>query len=376
MVFLLPFFLALPDFSIIKKGGLLVQQSFITSELIAGLQCDISLLRQSNAFQPSGLSNRVSGDANVFGPSDRLTCTITGDLGGDRELRRVVEEQLTTLQVDLQNALLGSDARFELAEQYYSISPTGSLLPRHMDERHEQTKGEKGWTNDSRRSISWLLYLNDKDWGGSQSYNAGGEFRAYCRQSTVPSCGSHEGNLQVGWLSTDTTEYSSAGDEGHDKEFDPVFLDSWVKTPTLTGEEEHDAENPHDSLQWCPLSALYRLVKNNSKEEPQEQRYDRDYLSDAFGADSPSWPSDTNLEAADFCAALALQLPASMRDNFIGTEEIHSHPLDVAPTGGTLVLFDSVAIPHEVLPTQKGERLAMAGWFHELQQPFPEWYGT
>jgi Rps23 Pro-64 3,4-dihydroxylase Tpa1-like proline 4-hydroxylase len=50
--------------------------------------------------------------------------------------------------------------------------------------------------------------------------------------------------------------------------------------------------------------------------------------------------------------------------------------LDVAPTGGTLVLFDSVAIPHEVLPTQKGERLAMAGWFHEVQQPFPEWCGT
>ena len=42
---------------------------------------------------------------------------------------------------------------------------------------------------------------------------------------------------------------------------------------------------------------------------------------------------------------------------------------DVAPLGGTLVLFDSVALPHEVLATVRRERFACSGWFHEDQQP-------
>ena len=42
--------------------------------------------------------------------------------------------------------------------------------------------------------------------------------------------------------------------------------------------------------------------------------------------------------------------------------------VDVAPTGGTLVVFDSVALPHEVLPSRGRERWAVSGWFHEDQQ--------
>jgi len=37
--------------------------------------------------------------------------------------------------------------------------------------------------------------------------------------------------------------------------------------------------------------------------------------------------------------------------------------LDVAPTGGTLVIFDSEKIPHEVLDTN-AERLAIVGWYN------------
>ena len=39
--------------------------------------------------------------------------------------------------------------------------------------------------------------------------------------------------------------------------------------------------------------------------------------------------------------------------------------VDVQPFGGSLVLFDSVALPHEVRRTTGGKRLALAGWFHE-----------
>ena len=38
---------------------------------------------------------------------------------------------------------------------------------------------------------------------------------------------------------------------------------------------------------------------------------------------------------------------------------------DFLPTQGTLVLFDSVSLPHEVQITKEGQRLALAGWFHE-----------
>ena len=38
---------------------------------------------------------------------------------------------------------------------------------------------------------------------------------------------------------------------------------------------------------------------------------------------------------------------------------------DVAPLGGTLVMFDSVSLPHEVMPTTQRERFACSGWFHE-----------
>ena len=45
---------------------------------------------------------------------------------------------------------------------------------------------------------------------------------------------------------------------------------------------------------------------------------------------------------------------------------------DVDPRGGTLVLFDSVSLPHEVLATKGKERWACSGWLHEDQQPLEE----
>lgn len=369
------------DYSIISRGGICVKHNWIDLEQIAGLRRDISYLRnqpfdatEGTGFQPSGLSNRVAGDENLFGASDRLTCTITSHLGGNRQLRAAIDEKLEGLKLELQEALgiisnddnqHGDDGErgLELAEQYYSISPERSFLPRHMDERHEQTKGAKGWINESRRSISWLLYLNDHNWGSPESNNSGGELRTYCRRSNSGTkCGSYEGDIQVGWLPSSK----------HREEFDPIFLDSWVKTPTIpaTIDEEHSEDDHCIALQWQPLSALYRLVEGNNSSQARE------YLSNAFGPDSPSWPSDTNLDATEFAAALASQLSRRMQNDFISTEAIHDQPTDILPTGGTLILFDSVAIPHEVLPTERGERLALAGWFHESQQSFPEWYGT
>ena len=40
---------------------------------------------------------------------------------------------------------------------------------------------------------------------------------------------------------------------------------------------------------------------------------------------------------------------------------------EIRPVAGTLLLFDSVAVPHEVLAvTAERARVACTGWFHEL----------
>lgn len=495
-----------PNYSKIRKGEIYVHHNFLDPSQVALLRKDISQLQQLNptetkmipAFKPSGLSNRVAGDRNNFGSSDRLTCTITPDLlRGDEKLsnmRLVLEEKMETLKLELQEALspkpklfshrcaivdaatdedenrsdcrlpvLTVDTRESLeidhkssvklgfAEMYYSISPKGSHLPRHQDERHEETKGMKGWINDSRRRISWLIYLNDDGWGGKsaqmdlinktgvhddenhdvsatarltratnqidQSVGHGGELRAYIRKCCPDvgiSCGSYEGDIQVGWLrvkSSPSTSTSASTKTGDSIEYEPIFLDSWVKTRAPKsqapysihdeGEEEEDLYD--DSLEWQAMSALYRIRREEFSPETEykpklyvhddPQKPQREYLSQSFGPNSPSWPSDQNLEPADFARALASQLTSEdHRNRFVGVEDTHPDEVsrdsnkkydspmlevvDVVPTGGTLVLFDSVTVPHEVLEVTKGTRLAVAGWFHEPQQEFPKWYGT
>ena len=45
--------------------------------------------------------------------------------------------------------------------------------------------------------------------------------------------------------------------------------------------------------------------------------------------------------------------------------------LDIAPSAGTLVVFKSDVVPHEVRPTTT-QRLAIVGWFHRHVDPPPE----
>ena len=139
-------------------------------------------------------------------------------------------------------------------ECYYSQSTHGKSLARHMDERHEETKGPRGWLSPSRRSLSWLIYLSEDggDSSNSRSWDAqinGGLLRTFPQKryrkdddkgnapyTTTIECGSHNGNLQVGWLlakevngkdtdgdgSGDISSTSSKTQTTH-----PVFLDSW-----------------------------------------------------------------------------------------------------------------------------------------------------
>ena len=42
----------------------------------------------------------------------------------------------------------------------YNWYEPGAKLGMHLDEHHEETKGVRGWLRPSRRSVTWLVYLN------------------------------------------------------------------------------------------------------------------------------------------------------------------------------------------------------------------------
>ena len=49
----------------------------------------------------------------------------------------------------------------------YNWYEPGAKLGRHLDEHHEETKGAQGWLPPTRRSVTWLVYLND-DWDAGE----------------------------------------------------------------------------------------------------------------------------------------------------------------------------------------------------------------
>ena len=425
-------FISNDDLTILKKGGIFVHHDWISKEEIQHLRKDIQNLRNQGYFRRSGLSNRVDGDQNSFGLKDRLTCTISEHLKIKNRIGNEDKDDAESCRIDIENRLdefklslmkhLNISA-LEFAEHYYSISPPGSALPRHMDERHEETKGDKAWESESRRSISWLLYLNDGNFDKNNN-TSGGELRAFCRLSSTSICGSHEGNLQVGWIlsstsascSNDSKKTNAASKDTHfddtPKVYDPVFLDSWIKTPASSNDRNCDndgEEYRYGDLDWKPLSALYRVCSDPENDTcNKNENYKREYITEPFGPDTPLWPSNINLEPKQFIDALGQQVSLFLgRENdrtdgkdsstrpspLIDVQSISDDVttiVDIVPSGGTLVLFDSVTMPHEVLQVteratkysadDKGgpspERYAMAGWFHEPLQEFPDWYGT
>lgn len=206
-----------------------------------------------------------------------------------------------------------------------------------------------GWSTSSRRSISWLLYLSDDD-------VRGGELRSFPqRLPQLGKCGAHEGDLQVGWLRSEDVSVT------------PVFLDCWRRTVTPRGVE--------------PRSALYTVVGPSS----------RRYITPDFDLRDPITGTPLDIDYASLTRDEGtFYLIEDQRLWAKGGDPLGSIRTDISPRAGTLVLFDSVALPHEVLPVTRGKRIALAGevclsdnkcftrtgWFHEKQQEFPSWAFT
>jgi len=370
----------------IRAGRVYQQLDFLSPEQVSSVLEEIADAERSGAFAPSGLSNTARKQQG-FGNRDRQICPVPwwaeslvtkGDDSGTRSgtgsgsiaasgARRTVGPQLQRLRLALADLLdrptMGDGSLAH--ECYYSTASEGSSLSRHMDERHEELKGAKGWLLPSRRSLSWLVYLSDEDWTLDEN---GGALRSFPQSKViVPSSPSpsssaatshHEGNLQVGWLLGEGADGASYPD-GHSGGSRPVYLDSWY-----------------------PVGSEFCCVLYKVDDENERILLTKPWLNEALGG---------TITVADF-----LKRESNRKEDgglFLNRRDAHNFalledrtewddlgrkipmgavPVDISPVRGSLVVFDSVMVPHQVEKIHQGRRVALAGWFHEATQSFPE----
>lgn len=356
----------------IGLGRVYQHEHFFSEDQVQTILHEIQEMEKQNKFLRKGLSNTVLGQNQTFDPKlDRSICPVPWFYdaleGSDtrvipsklRELQQVLSQALDRPSIALMSSSLNHEC-------YYSKSEVGSRLPRHMDERHEETKGAKGWLLPSRRSLSWLIYLSTPaDWTLAAN---GGALRTFPQRfvANQHALSTHDGNLQVGWLVGDGEQSSSRA----------VYLDSWHPVmgvvPEGTVPEPHcilyvvNADNQREfltrpwlteqlqgiaAMEFMKLCADHDADTDTSKEAPLLFLQAQHARSFAPLEDRPAWDKGQDPKGAEV--------------------------VDIVPLRGSLVVFDSVQLPHQVEIIESGTRLALAGWFHEKTQEFPEdFYGN
>jgi len=345
--------------NIAVAGQVHLHHNFLNEKEIQVLLDDIKDLEtKSGKFVPSGLSNTVKGSKQEFGQRDRMTASVPwwrDSIDNERLLTTEaakVAQKLHALRAVLAQVLdrptlLNAELEHEC---YYSKSTSGSTLARHMDERHEDLKGAKGWLLPSRRSISWLIYLSDEGWDLDRN---GGALRTFHQPNKGPGGSQHDGNLQVGWLqATDTMTH-------------PVYLDSWFPV-------NDDQDEPH-----CILYTITTENERNYLTRPWVNEgllgmAVTDFLQARVKADADSSKPSNDLRL--FISSTIASQFFLLEDRSAweaGSDPEGAVATNIAPLRGLLVMFDSVSVPHQVEVVKQGTRIALAGWFHEVTQPFP-----
>lgn len=340
---------------IVNSGRVFVQDDFLSPSELILLRNDIRVAETLGSFKPSGLSNFALSDQKFDSKKDRSVTPVLGKSYTSSALKSV-KERIDNLREKLSYTLDRPTMRGDLAHEiYYSMSPSGSCLKLHVDDKHEELKGSKGWTTQSRRSLSWLIYLNDRNWNSQEK---GGQLRSYPIKwnenslKNVDIGGEHDGNLQVAWL-----EVLNGSNEA---EIHPVYMDAWTH-----GEKREDIgpycrlyvladlSGPRSKRQWISRPFEYRNCETGRIDE-------KSFLNALLPAYSTS----------NGCKLYYIEDILAWDD---GERPAGSFIEDIDPLGGRLVLFDSVMLPHEVLLTKGEDRLALAGWFHEQAASIPAW---
>lgn len=346
-------------FSTIETGKIAVLPNFLSEQDVLPLRTDAQNLWADGKFSTDALASY--GSSGKFDPSkDRAVLRLPqwkSERLGDYALRQRFGTLVSSVRAELAYNLDRPELDRGAATSMYGYGSTeisytrfgpGAFLKRHVDEHHEELKGVAGWSKPTRRSISWLIYLNEPGWNGSQD---GGQLRCFERKRRpIGRIGAtNNGDLQVGWLRATTM----------DPQERPVYLDA--KT--------------HDHGQ-CSM-----YVVNESDNT-------RTYISKSFETNPIMYVQGSEMlvkrllftDRADLADRFHLiEQPKSRLGSIFGggddyagqgeTPSMDEELEDVDPRGGTLVLFDSVSLPHEVLATKNRDRWACSGWFHEDQQP-------
>lgn len=180
------------------------------------------------------------------------------------------------------------------------------------------------------------MYLNE-NWDGASN---GGQLRLHERaQPAATAVGANGADLQVGWL-------RATG--GLPEE--PVFLD-----PLRPGPEE-------------ATCMLYTSSEGGAKRYLSREPFaNKNFYLPGGDAVASKLMLDDPAEAKRFHLIDARQtlvsslLPSPGPQGEDGGERVR----DIVPAAGTLVMFDSVSLPHEVLESKGRERYGIQGWFHE-----------
>lgn len=362
----------------IQSGRVAIVDDFLKPSFVDALREDAKLLYGQGRFQADGLASYTTTrkfDPEISRQVLRSASWHDPELGSSA-VRKSLGRTIFGLRSQL-SAALSRPTLLEGTDDYFTSWPDGkkkheisytryspmASLGRHVDEHNEMLKKKEvrrrskdyffatlspilrrlsrcarrppqGYSRPTRRSVSWLVYLNS-DWSASN----GGELRTYPRLAPLrgPCGATHAQDIQVGWLSL-------SGDEGSEAS---VFLDA----------ETNGYSNS------CSLFT----VRDDDE---------RVYLTSNF-------PADPSLYLAGGTAVRAFFKDKRLASSYTPLEPPHSpadallnrpalgpgeSALDVLPVGGRLVMFDSVALPHEVMACRGKERWAASGWFHEDQQ--------
>lgn len=358
----------------IEAGYPVVIKDWIPKELVAELVADMRTCYKKGRFVNylSQLTNGSMNDGRYFMTSfnektggshvppftdyarDESQGPFVDPSLGNFALRQSFKARMAQVKAQLAQQLQGrqtlADDFQQTHEMEYIYYTPGTSLIRHCDDRHIEFKRPNGTQlpkrpNPTRRSVTWMVYLNDK-WQPPD----GGQLRFHVRaQPSVAAVGARGADLQVGWLQATATQ----GEQ-------PVFLDARrpgkpdavnavLYTFDAAGTRRDLSREPFRLYEPAPDGQTGQVVGGpmgmmSGKLQPRTLVMDD--LIDV-----------QRFRSADAPKELIASLPQAR--NFDG--ELTG---DIAPEAGTLVIFDSVSVPHEVLQTTK-ERFAIQGWFHE-----------